>query len=120
MRNMIALSRSAAAGLVRHEEDRSGSRMEAYETVAAAVGTSSEWLRKFISRKEGKEPRISVGFKLLTSYYEQVCERVEQAGNAEHELAGEIDAAIEGINLLVEATSRAGRSAETPATLDQP
>lgn len=117
MRNMIALSRSAAVGLVERETIRTGSRMAAYEIVAQTVGTSSEWLRKFISMKEGKEPRVTVGFNLL-EYYNQVCERVEQTGAAERQLAGEINAAIESVNLLDEAKARADRRAETPAIID--
>lgn len=117
MPNVSALSRSAAMGLVEREERRTGSRMLAYEIVAQTVGTSAEWLRKFIAEKEGKEPRITVGFNLM-SLYSRVCDRVERAGDNERMLKGEIDAAIESISLLAGSTAGAARVAGEVADVD--
>lgn len=108
MPNVAALSRSAAEALVDREERRTGSRMTAYEVIAQTVGMSPDWLRKYISEKEGKEPRLTTGFNLM-AMYSRVCDRVEQAGDNERKLKGEIDAAIESISLL------AGRTAGTPS-----
>ena len=110
MSDVSTLSRNAAMGLVEREERRTGSRMVAYAIVAQTVGTSAEWLRKFISEKEGKEPRVTVGFNLM-SLYSRVCDRVEQAGDNERKLKGEIDAAIESISLLAGATQGTPASA---------
>jgi len=102
---VVDLTRNAAAFLVTREERRTGSRMVAYETVAQSVGTSAEWLRKFVSTNGAKEPRITVGLNLI-QFYRRVCERVEQAGDRERELKEEIDAALESAGLLVAAAKR--------------
>lgn len=115
MSDVSTLSRNAAMGLVGREERRTGSRMVAYAIVAQTVGTSAEWLRKFISEKEGKEPRVTVGFNLM-ALYSRVCDRVEQAGDNERKLKGEIDAAIESISLLAGAAQ--GAPAGTRETSD--
>lgn len=42
-------------------------KMEAYELVAADVGTSAGWLRKFLSGySAAKDPKLSVGYSLLS------------------------------------------------------
>jgi hypothetical protein len=79
MNGVAEISRSAAAALVDREERRTGSRMVAYEIVAQTVGTSSEWIRKFVSTNGAKEPRLTVGMNLI-QVYRRVCERVERAG----------------------------------------
>lgn len=109
MSNVAGLSRCAAEALVDREERRTGSRMMAYETVAQTVGTSSEWLRKFIQRKEGKEPKLTVGFNLL-AVYTRICDRVEEARDGERELKREIDAAIQSISTVAKGTPRTTRS----------
>lgn len=105
MNGVVNITRNAAAALVEREERRTGSRMVAYEIVAQTVGTSSEWLRKFISSNEAKEPRMTVGFNLI-QVYRQVCERVEQAGDKERKLKEDIDAALESAGLLVATATR--------------
>lgn len=100
MTGVANLSRNVAAALVDREERRTGSRMVAYEIVAQSVGTSSTWLRSFLSTNGAKEPRLTVGMNLI-QVYRQVCERVEQAGDRERQLKDEIDAALESVGLLV-------------------
>ena len=99
------LTRNAATFLVHREERRTGSRMMAYDNVAKTVGTSSEWLRAFIGSKGAKEPRVSLGFRIM-QFYTRVCERVEQAGDNERQLKEEINAALECAGLLVAGTPR--------------
>lgn len=91
--------------------------MLAYESVANSVGMTAEWLRKFIKSNEAKEPRITVGLNLLL-LYRRVCDRVEQAGDKEKKLKGEIDAALESVGLLVEPTKRTDSVAAAAACLD--
>lgn len=79
--------------------------MLAYQIVAQTVGTSSEWLRKFITEKEGKEPRITVGFNLLDTY-SRVCNRVEKSALAEVRLKGEIDAVIKSFGEVADSADR--------------
>lgn len=105
MNGVAEISRSAAAALVEREERRTGSRMVAYEIVAQTVGTSAEWLRKFISSNEAKEPRITLGFNLILAY-RRVCERVEQAGDRERQLKEKANAALESFDLLVAGKTR--------------
>ncbi len=103
--SVLGLSRNAAMALVEREERRTGSRMVAYEIVAQTVGTSAEWLRKFISSNAAKEPRVTVGFNLIL-VYRRVCNRVERAEEAENKLKDEIDAALESLGLVVEGPPR--------------
>lgn len=105
MNGVADISRNAAAALVDREERRTGSRMVAYEIVAQTVGTSSEWLRKFLTANGAKEPRMTVGFNLI-QVYRTVCERVEQAGDNERKLKEDIDAALESAGLLVVTAQR--------------
>ena len=103
MSGVAHLTRNVAEALVAREERRTGSRMVAYNSVAQAVGTTAEWLRKFISSSEAKEPRITLGFNIMM-VYRRVCERVEQAGDRERQLKEQIDAALESAGLLVART----------------
>lgn len=109
MNAVAGLTRNVAAALVDREERRTGSRMVAYEVVAQTVGTSAEWLRKFLSSNGAKEPRVSVGFNLM-QVYRRVCERVERAGDRELQLRNEIDAALESAGLLVATAKETDRS----------
>lgn len=110
-----ALTRSAANALVERAERQTGSRMAAYEMVAATVGTSADWLRKFINGSQAKEPRWSVGWNLL-DHYNRICTRVEQEIETERStiqtLKREIDAVTSPVNRMVEIAQRA----ETAAT----
>ena len=94
------LTRSVAAALVDREERRVGSRMVAYEIVAQSVGTTSAWLRSFLSTNGAKEPRFSVGLNLIEAY-RRVCERVELAGDRERQRKEQIYAALKSAGLLV-------------------
>jgi hypothetical protein len=117
MNGVANLSRNAAAALVDREERRTGSRMVAYEIVAQTVGTSSEWLRKFIKPNGPKEPGITLGFNVL-QVYRQVCNRVEQAGDRERKLKEDIDAALESAGLLVVTAKATDRGAEEASRAD--
>jgi hypothetical protein len=110
MDGIVDLTRNVAEAFVMREERRTGSRMIAYEDVARAVGTSSEWVRKFIASNSAKEPGLKLGFKILM-VYRRVCERVEQAGDRERKLKEEIDAALESAGLLVAPAKGTDRSA---------
>lgn len=113
MNGVASLSRNAAVALVEREERRTGSRMLAYEIVAQTVGTSAEWIRKFVRGEEAKEPRLTLGFNIMT-VYRQVCERVERAAESEHQLKEEIDAALKSIGVVVDGTQGShGGSTET-------
>jgi hypothetical protein len=112
MDGVAGITRNMASALVDREERRTGSRMVAYENVARTVGTTSTWLRIFISTNGANEPRITLGFNII-EVYRRVCERVEQAGDRERQLKEEIDAALESAGLLVAPAKRAesGRAA---------
>lgn len=64
---VVSECRAAGQKLVRLCERAGSSRMEAYEIVAAKVGTNATWLRKFLAGySDAKEPRLSVGYALLS------------------------------------------------------
>lgn len=71
-----ALTRELAEHMVARVEQQTGSRMDAYRTVANAIGTSSSWLRKFIAGREAKEPGWTTGWNILDQY-SRICDRVE-------------------------------------------
>jgi hypothetical protein len=115
------LTRSAANFLVERAERQTGSRMAAYVMVAQTVGTSAEWLRKFINGSEAKEPKWTVGWNLL-DHYNRICTRVEQEIETERcliqTLKREIDAATSPVTRMVEGAQRAeaARTQVTPET----
>jgi hypothetical protein len=104
------LTRSAAHALVERAERQTGSRMAAYAQVAQTVGTSAEWLRKFINCSEAKEPNWTVGWNLLDQY-NRICARVEQEIEIERRqtqaLKRQIDAATSPVARMVESAARA-------------
>lgn len=104
------LTRSAAHALVERAERQTGSRMAAYEQVAQTVGTSAEWLRKFIKATEAKTPDWTVGWNLLDQY-NRICARVDQEIETERSkilaLKRKIDAATSPVARMVENAARA-------------
>ena len=105
-----ALTRSAAHWLVDRAERQTGSRMAAYEMVASTVGTSSDWIRKFIKGRDAKEPGWTTGWNILDQY-NRICNRVEQEHDTERTkilaLKEQIDAATSSVNRMVEIAERA-------------
>jgi hypothetical protein len=81
-RDDIASIRTLTAVIVRKLEPLCGSRMLAYEKVAAAAGVSASWVRKFITVDDTAEPRWSVGCA-LARYYESICDDLDQRADAE-------------------------------------
>lgn len=108
--NITNATRSALGLMVEWEERRAGSRDVAYEVVARSVGSSSSWIKKFLSRHtEVKEPRITL-FVNIREAYGIVCARVEQEQANEllkiSKLKGELDAATQGFDRLVDSETR--------------
>jgi len=114
--NNAALSRTAAEFLVERAERKTGSRMLAYGEVANKVGATPDWIRKFISGREAKEPKWTIGWNLIEHCYEMLCTRVEQELEEERSkietLKREIDAAISPFNRMV----AGAQEAQTPGT----
>ena len=110
-----ALTRNVANALVERAERQTGSRMAAYEMVAQTVGTSSSWLRKFITGQEAKEPGWTTGWNILDQY-SRICDRVEAEIETERAkflaLKEKIDAANTIVNRVAESTTRAESSGE--------
>jgi hypothetical protein len=108
-----ALTRAAAFALVERAERHTGSRMAAYQMVASTVGTSPDWLRKFIKGREAKEPGWTAGWNILDQY-NRICNRVEQENETERvkilALKEKIDAATSSIDRMVETTQDAQAS----------
>ena len=104
-----AFTRSVANALVERAERQTGSRMAAYEMVAATVGTSASWLRKFIKGHEVKEPGWTTGWNILDQY-SRICDRVEAEIETERTkilaLKGQIDATASTIDRMVASSSR--------------
>jgi hypothetical protein len=103
-----ALPREVAEHMVFLVEKQTGSRMTAYVTVAQAIGTSADWLRKFIAGREAKEPGWITGWSILDQY-SRICNRVEAAIETERArtlaLKERVDAANATVNRVVESTS---------------
>jgi hypothetical protein len=111
--------RSAAQFLVERAERQTGSRMVAYEVVAQTVGTSADWIRKFVAPRgaEAKEPSWTVGWNLIEQCNRVLCTRVEQEIAAERSkietLKREIDAATSPVNRMVAPAPGAQASRKT-------
>ena len=74
-------ARPFAAALVESAEPRLGSRMRAYEQVAATLGVSASWLRKLIGRQH-----VAVAahaYLNLAAAYRSLCERIEAQAESE-------------------------------------
>jgi hypothetical protein len=116
---MTGRARDAVTIWVGYEERQTGSRMDAYKTVASRIGTSACWLRKFIAgRPDAKQPDWSVGWSILDQY-DRVCTLIERDTERTlaraRELRDEINAALEGTSEVVErstATAAAGARGE--------
>jgi hypothetical protein len=66
--DIVAEVRTAARALVEREHRLTLSRMLAYERVAASVGTSAGWLRKFVNAYPDAKPDLVVGFNILAHH----------------------------------------------------
>lgn len=117
---MTALTRSAAASLVDREERRTGSRMAAYEAVAAMIGASPAWIRSFVDGR-AKQPGWITGWNIL-AVYGRICARIERAEELERAKAtaikGRIDAVLAGADRMVASTTRAAEERADPETTD--
>jgi hypothetical protein len=93
--------------------------MVAYEIVAQTVGTSADWIRKFVSGNgaEAKEPKWTVGWNLIEHCNRVLCTRVEQEMGKERSkietLKREIDAVASPITRMVASAQRAQTPGET-------
>jgi hypothetical protein len=92
--------------------------MVAYETVAKTVGTSADWIRKFVNGGEAKEPKWTVGLNLIEHCNRVLCMRVEQEMEKERSkietLKREIDATLSPINRVVATAQRAQAPGAAP------
>jgi hypothetical protein len=112
--------RAAAQFLVERAERQSGSRMVAYEMVAQTVGTSADWIRKFVNGNgsEAKEPKWTVGWNLIEHCNRVLCTRVEQEIDKERckaeALKREIDAVTSPISRVVAGAAPAQAASTAP------
>ena len=76
-------TRGMTAALVERAERETGSRMSAYERVAATVGMSASWVRKFVAgNDDAKCPSLIAGLNII-SQYDALCRRIEAAADNE-------------------------------------
>ncbi len=120
--NATQYTRSALGAMVDREVQRVGSRTAAYEIVAQTIGSSSSWVRKFLSKSEEvKEPRLTL-FENIRASYSNLCARVEhenelqRAANAA--LKEKLDAITQGTGDATRTQAGVQRSAETAANAD--
>jgi alpha-glucosidase (family GH31 glycosyl hydrolase) len=87
--------------------------MAAYEMVAQTVGTSADWIRRFVNEtgSEAKEPKWSIGWNLIEYCNRVLSARVEQEIEKERlkieTLKREFDALTEPVSRVVENATRA-------------
>jgi hypothetical protein len=98
-------TRNRVAYLVEREQRNTGSRMVAYENVAAQLGKSSVWVRRIVKGYADAAPDFVTGLNIV-ALYDRICSRVE--ANEAAELArsarakDEFYAANPGIDRLVQ------------------
>lgn len=113
---IIQQTRSQVAFLVEREERTSGSRMVAYENVAAQIGKSASWVRAICKGYVEAVPDIVVGLNIM-QLYDRVCLRIE--GEAEEIRAearrrrAELYAANPGFDRMVEGETRTEAHSQT-------
>lgn len=87
---LSGMPRSTIALWVHREERRTGSRMAAYQNIAATVGTSTDWIRRFYRGDAAvKEPGWALGCNIIENY-KRACVRFERAEQAEAEQAANL------------------------------
>lgn len=96
--------------------------MAAYEIVAQTVGTSADWIRKFVSGNglEAKEPKWTIGWNLIEHCNRVLCMRVEQEIDKERAkiaaLKREIDAIASPVSRVVASAQLAQAPGENAVT----
>src|SRR5437879_1814689 len=64
-RSIVEEARDAAIALVEREGRAAGGRMHGYERVAAQIGCSDRWLRRFVRRDPAAAVGLVVGLNIL-------------------------------------------------------
>ncbi len=118
---MTAATKSALRLLLEQEARRLGSKTLAYESVAKTIGSSTSWIRKFITYDDRvAEPRMSL-FQSISKAYDSICNRVEQEQDVERaKLAAvrdQIHAVNQSIYRMADRETRAEASRSTPSDL---
>ncbi|MCK1479304.1 hypothetical protein IVB27_32340 [Bradyrhizobium sp. 197] len=108
--------RNAAQFLVERAERQSGSRMVAYEMVAQTVGTSADWLRKFVNGTGAKEPGWTVGWNLIEHCNRVLCTRVEREIDKERSKAATLKREIDAVNSPVGRVVASAQGAQASST----
>ncbi len=107
--DIIGPTRRMATLLVKRQERITGSKMTAYDDIAASIGASSSWLRDFIGRSPRVKPDLQIGFNIITRY-RQWCNLVEQEIENERALIAALRGPIDAVDLsaldLVELEAR--------------
>lgn len=102
-------TRGFVAALVEREERISGSRMVAYENVAAQLGKSATWVRRIFKGYPDAMPDFVTGLNIV-SLYDRICSRVElEAANERATMAAlrdQFNEANPGIDRLVPGEAR--------------
>lgn len=94
--DVLDTTRTMATELVARAERETGSRMTAYRRVAAGLGVSASWVRKFVAGDPATRVSLVAGINILNQY-RRLCERIEAKAEQErartHALLEEFDAA---------------------------
>lgn len=96
----VEIMRGIVKNTVNKLEPLYGSRMVAYEKVAAVVGVSASWVRKFITVDGTPEPRWSVGYR-LAKYYKALCDDLDRKAERERSKINEIVGGLNEIDPLI-------------------
>lgn len=111
---IVDTTRAMAAALVARAERETGSRMSAYERVAARVGVSASWCRKFIAGDPSAKRVSFVAGLNIVEQYRRLCERIEAEAEIERvradALMRDFDAATAGALDVVALVSTAKAS----------
>ena len=116
MSTAVTTPRIAAQFLVERAERQSGSRMVAYEMVAQTVGTSSDWLRKFVNGTGAKEPGWTVGWNLIEHCNRVLCTRVEREIDKERSKAATLKREIDAVSSPIDRVVASAQGAQASST----
>lgn len=123
MQSAANLTSPMLDALVRHAEQRTGSRMLAYDRVARSIGATSSWVRKFL----GNQPvRLDADtFLRIHATYQANCDRWDAQADEDRAaffaLGREDDGMDQGANesLPVEPSAGASQGGRAPAVVAQ-
>ena len=96
-KDLTHATRLALDMLVRREEQRTRSRVAAYDNIADIIGMSSSWLQKFLRDSGEVGPPSGLPLQRFRAAYDSICERIEQENRADAQRLRELKVHLDAV-----------------------